>query len=87
MSKPMTEERLREIDDQMAQRGYLDNETTAELLAEVNRLRTLPPEVAAAMERYGNREELLRLESYYEYETDLDTIAAHFTALFQKGTP
>lgn len=36
---PMSEERLAEIDDDIRQRGYVDNDTAAELLAEVHRLR------------------------------------------------
>lgn len=113
--KPMSEERLAEIDGDMRQRGYVGNDTAAELLAEVHRLRdrlkavetnrdrwragaeaeasahdevrdeldrlrTLPPEVAAAMERYK------KLHGGPQKEDAADAIAAHFTTLFTKGS-
>lgn len=87
---PISDDRLAEIDDDMRQFGYVDNDMAAELLAEVHRLRDVPPEVAAAMERVRPR--LMRVGNWHVVEheattlTDLQIIAAHFTTLFKKGS-
>ena len=88
---PMSEERLRELT------GMTLRSTELELLSEVHRLRTLPPDVAAAMERYAKHIESENgpTSSPYarprggltaEWLMDQELIAAHFTALFtEKG--
>lgn len=86
---PMSDERLAEIDDDMRQFGYVDNDMAAELLAEVHRLRDVPPEVAAAMEVFTSNPSVSSdsrwIEIMHKKQEASNTIAAHFTALFKKG--
>lgn len=73
---PMSEERLREIETEKVHYLAVALSQRHELLAEIHRLRTLPPEVAEAMGRYA---------ADPERTSELHTIANYFTALFKKG--